>query len=157
MSLTTTAKVKRYLPPVLPPEATDEIILDTIAAASADLASRCAEANKEYSADDDRDVLLETVWAAYLVRLQIPGTADEEGSRNDALLKLVTTLCEAKGIPEEPAATQMVTELAPVGPGGRTLEGVAQLPIFKAPKPSTDKYAGADSETVVSPPGTWEH
>ena len=161
-AITTADEIKKFLPPELPEEVTDEGLLDLADAAGEDIAGQCNAVGRSYSADSPRDVLLETLLTAYIARQTITGLAVDDASLTGRIWTTFEFLMENK-LKTQEASGLLYT--APVGPGGRAGVGTDMIQIFRAPKPWWDKWrttptnttsSEVDAEAVVSPPGRWD-
>ncbi len=145
-TIATVEQVQRYLPKNLPDTITSAVIYDALEQAHAYYGRRLSP--RAPSADDDLDVVIEVLLAAVEVRDEIPGLRDEDGSRTDKMekraekmIQVVLDTIEASG----------ARNPLPVGPDGRDGEGATVRPIFKVPRPSSDEYAGLDSDDPFRP------
>jgi hypothetical protein len=156
-SITTVENVKKYLPEEYPTDITDDFIEDTVMeAAHADFISRSL--GKEIDSGDIRDVLVETLLSAVLVRVGLPGLSDDDDSRTTKLQELAIDMIGAK----VKGLDDIGVNILPIGPRGRSDEGLKRYAIFIAPSSRYDRTVYPDlvvkraaEDSSVDPPGIW--
>ena len=147
--ITTVGQVMTYLPPNLPTHITSTVMYTKIQAAHEDFESKVTPVAVSSGSARDREI--ETMLAAILVRLDIPGLSEEEGSRTVFMSEYVGSMIAAKASGQ----TVVSEERLPVGPFGRDAVGAKVNPIFGAPKPETDEYEGKYADDDLGRPGSY--